>query len=32
MKGVSVEYPMYFGAKPDIFKLAKELRKNRNTG
>ena len=27
MKGVSVEYPMYFGAKPDIFKLAKELRK-----
>jgi very-short-patch-repair endonuclease len=28
MKGVSVEYPMYFGAKPDIFKLAKELRKN----
>ena len=28
MKGVSVEYPMYFGAKPSIFKLAKELRKN----
>jgi very-short-patch-repair endonuclease len=28
MKGVSVEYPMYFGAKPSIFKLAKELREN----
>ncbi len=28
MKGVSVEYPMYFGATPAIFKLAKELRKN----
>jgi len=28
MKGVSVEYPMYFGASPAIFKLAKELRKN----
>ena len=28
MKGVSVEYPMYFGAKPSIFKLARELRKN----
>jgi len=28
VKGVSVEYPMYFGAKPSIFKLAKELRKN----
>ena len=27
MKGVSVEYPMYFGAKTAIFKLAKELRK-----
>ncbi len=27
MKGVSVEYPMYFGAKPAIFKLARELRK-----
>ena len=27
MKGVSVEYPMYFGAKPEIFKLAKKLRK-----
>jgi very-short-patch-repair endonuclease len=27
MKGVSFEYPMYFGAKPSIFKLAKELRK-----
>ena len=27
MKGVSVEYPMYFGAKPSIFKLAYELRK-----
>jgi very-short-patch-repair endonuclease len=28
MKGVSVEYPMYYGAPPSIFKLAKELRKN----
>ncbi len=28
MKGVSVEYPMYFGAKPSLFKLAKELRKD----
>ncbi|OFY60443.1 MAG: hypothetical protein A2V46_10625 [Bacteroidetes bacterium RBG_19FT_COMBO_42_7] len=28
MKGLSVEYPMYFGAKPSIFKLAKELRKD----
>ena len=28
MKGLSVEYPMYFGAKPSIFKLAKELRKS----
>jgi very-short-patch-repair endonuclease len=28
MKGVSVEYPMYFGAKPSIFKLASELRKD----
>jgi len=28
MKGVSCEYPMYYGAKPSIFKLAKELRKN----
>jgi len=28
MKGVSVEYPMYFVAKPSIFKLAKELRKS----
>jgi len=28
MKGVSFEYPMYYGAKPSIFKLAKELRKN----
>jgi len=28
MKGVSVEFPMYFGAKPAIFKLAKELREN----
>ena len=28
MKGLSVEYPMYFGAKPAIFKLAKELRKD----
>ena len=27
MKGISVEYPMYFGATPDIFKKAKELRK-----
>jgi len=27
VKDVSVEYPMYFGAKPEIFKLAKELRK-----
>ncbi len=27
MKGLSVEYPMYFGATPDIFKKAKELRK-----
>jgi very-short-patch-repair endonuclease len=27
MKGVSVEYPMYFGASPAIFKLAKKLRK-----
>jgi very-short-patch-repair endonuclease len=27
VKGVNVEYPMYFGAKPEIFKLAKELRK-----
>jgi very-short-patch-repair endonuclease len=27
MKGVSVEYPMYFGATPNIFKKAKELRK-----
>ena len=28
MKGVSVEYPMYFGAKPSLFKLARELRKD----
>ena len=28
MKGLSVEYPMYFGAKPSIFKLAKQLRKD----
>jgi very-short-patch-repair endonuclease len=28
MKGASVEYPMYFGATPAIFKLAKELRKD----
>jgi len=27
MKGLSVEYPMYYGAKPSLFKLAKELRK-----
>ncbi len=26
MKGLSVEYPMYFGAAPDVFKKAKELR------
>ena len=26
MKGVSIEYPMYFGAKPEIFKLDKKLR------
>ena len=28
MKGLSVEYPMYFGAKPSMFKLAKQLRKD----
>jgi very-short-patch-repair endonuclease len=28
MKGVSVQYPMYFSAKPSMFKLAKELRKS----
>ena len=28
MKGISVEYPMYYGAPPSIFKLARELRKN----
>jgi very-short-patch-repair endonuclease len=28
MKPVNIEYPMYFGAKPEIFKKAKELRKN----
>ena len=28
MKGVSLQYPMYFGAKQSIFKLAKELRKS----
>ncbi len=28
MKGVSFEYPMYFGALPALFRLAKELRKN----
>jgi very-short-patch-repair endonuclease len=28
MKGVSFEYPMYYGAKPSIFKLARELKKN----
>jgi very-short-patch-repair endonuclease len=28
MKGVSIEYPMYFGATPNIFKKAKELRKD----
>jgi very-short-patch-repair endonuclease len=27
VRGISVEYPMYFGAKPEIFKLAKKLRK-----
>jgi very-short-patch-repair endonuclease len=27
VKGVSVEYPMYFGAKPEIFNIAKKLRK-----
>jgi very-short-patch-repair endonuclease len=27
MKGVSVEYPMYYGATPDIFKKARELRR-----
>ena len=28
MKGVSAEYPKYFGATPDVFKKAKELRRN----
>ncbi len=28
MKGTSVEYQMYYGAKPSIFKLARELRKD----
>lgn len=28
MKSVSMEYPMYFGATPAIFKIAKELRKD----
>jgi very-short-patch-repair endonuclease len=27
MKTISVEYPMYFGARPDISQKAKELRK-----
>ena len=27
MKDVSVEYPMYYGATPDIFKKAKDLRR-----
>ena len=27
MKGVSVEYPMYYVASPDVFKKAKELRR-----
>jgi very-short-patch-repair endonuclease len=27
MKDVSVEYPMYYGATPDVFKKAKELRR-----
>jgi very-short-patch-repair endonuclease len=28
MRGVGIEYPMYFGAKPSIFKLVKQLRKD----
>jgi very-short-patch-repair endonuclease len=28
MKRLSVEYPMYFGATPDVFKKARELRKS----
>jgi len=28
MKGISVEYPMYFGATPDVFKKAKQLQKD----
>jgi very-short-patch-repair endonuclease len=32
MKGLSVEYPMYFGATPDVFKKAKDLRKNETEG
>ena len=28
MKGISVEFPMYYGATPAIFRMAKELRKN----
>jgi len=28
MKVINVEYPMYFGAKPNIFKKASELRKS----
>jgi very-short-patch-repair endonuclease len=27
MKGVSIEYPMYYGTTPDIFKKAKGLRR-----
>jgi very-short-patch-repair endonuclease len=27
MKSASIEYPMYFGAKPDMFVKAKELRR-----
>ena len=27
MKDLSVEYPMYFGATPDVFRKAKELRR-----
>lgn len=28
MKVIRAEYPMYYGAKPHLFKLAKDLRKN----
>jgi very-short-patch-repair endonuclease len=27
MKDISVEYPMYYGATPDVFKKARELRR-----